>query len=608
MNALIEHFHFLRPLWLLALLLLPLLPWIWKRRTSANDPWRAAVDPALLPHLMQKTGSTASSKLPIILFGAGWFIAAAALAGPAFRMEPVPLVRLDSALIVALDLSDRMRSPDLPPDRATRAKIKLSALLAARGDGQTALIAWAGDAHTVAPLSDDSGSLRDMVSAMSPGVVPLGGQRPERAIALAQKLLTDAGFAQGDLLLITDQASDRAISAAAAAHASGLRVSVLGVGTTDGAPIPKPDGGFLPDNRGGILLPKLDVDGLQRLATAGGGHYATLSADNSDLSTVLPQMDLGSELRENARDGEQKFRDEGPWLALALLPLAALAFRRGWLMVLALVFALPIENAHALDWDSLWKRDDQRAHEALQQNDAAKARSLAQDPALRASAAYREGDFDAALRDFSAGDDADAHYNQGNALAKSGKLEEALSAYDEALKQAPDMQDAIENRKIVEDALKQQQQQQSGDQKNSQQGDKGEKGDQQKPQDQESSDSQQDQDGEPQQGAQQDGDQSASKNDEPGEPSEEEGSQQPQPSDQQQTGEDFQKQMEQALQEEAAQEGEETQEPPTAEAIREAEARQALEQALRRVPDDPGGLLRRKFQLEYQQRQRENQR
>lgn len=605
MNSLIEHFHFLRPAWLLALLVLPLLPWIWKRRAGANDPWRAAVDPDLLPHLAQK-GNTAGSRMPIILLGLGWIIGTTALAGPAFRLEPTPLARLDSALIVALDLSDRMRSPDLPPDRATRAKLKLAALLAARSDGQTGLIAWAGDAHTVAPLSDDAGSLRDLVNAMSPGVVPLGGQRPERAIVLAQKLLNDAGFAQGDLLIITDHATDRAIAAASAAHAAGLRVSVLGVGTAAGAPIPKPDGGFIPDSRGGILLPKLDADSLQRLASAGGGHYATLSADNADLATVLPQMNIGSELHEDARDGVQNFRDDGPWLVLALLPLAALAFRRGWLMVFALAFALPTERAHALDWDSLWKRDDQRAYDALQKGDATKARSLAQDPALRASAAYREGDYDAALRDFSAGEDADAHYNLGNTLAKSGQLEDALAAYDEALRQQPGMEDALRNREIVEQALKQQQQQQDSGQKDSQQG---EKGDKQQAQDQSDSEQQQDPDSSQSQDSdQQDNEQESSDGDPQGKPSEDDSSQESQPSDQQQASEDFQKQMEQALQEDPAQEGEETQEPTSAEAIREAEARQALEQALRRVPDDPGGLLRRKFQIEHQIRQREGQR
>ena len=224
MNALLQThspFHFLRPWWLVALAALPLLVWLWKRHAAASDPWRTVVDPGLLPYLSQR-GSSALSKQPIILMCAGWIIATTALAGPAFRLEPTPLARVDSALIVAIDVSDRMRSPDLKPDRATRAKIKLSSLLAARGDGQTALIAWAGDAFTVAPLTDDAGSLRELVNALSPGVVPSSsGQRPDRAIALAQKLMKDAGFAHGDLLLITDQADDHAIARGHKDHVAG---------------------------------------------------------------------------------------------------------------------------------------------------------------------------------------------------------------------------------------------------------------------------------------------------------------------------------------------------------------------------------------------------
>jgi len=610
MNDFIAHFHFLRPGWLAALAALPLLLWLWKRGASASDPWRMAVDPALLPHLSQQ-GGTRRSNLPVVLFGLAWIIATAALAGPAWRLEPTPLARVDSALIVALDVSERMRSPDLKPDRATRAKIKLASLLAARGDGQTGLIAWAGDAFTVAPLTDDAESLRDLVAALSPGVVPSEGQRPDRAIVLAQKLLADAGFAQGDLLLITDRANDRAIDAAKAAAASGLRVSVLGLGTEQGAPIPKADGGFVSASDGNILLPRLETANLQRLAAAGGGHYAPFSGDDADLAVLLPGANLSAKLRQDDdKAAGQNWRDEGPWLVLALLPLAALGFRRGWLMLFAFAFLVPTQQAQAIDWESLWKRDDQRAYEALQRDEAAKARSFAKDPALRGSAAYREGDYEAAQRDFAARDDADGHYNRGNALAQAGQFEEAISAYEEALARQPGMEDALANKAVVEELLKQQQQQQSSQ---SQSGDSqdGEKGEQdsssQDSSGGEPSDESQEgepspsEDGEPQEGEQKNGSSSG----EDGEPEAPEAGEQQ--ADQQQASEQFEQQMQQAL-EQQAQEGEPEEQapPPDAEAIREAEARQALEQALRRVPDDPGGLLRRKFQIEQQMRLRGN--
>ena len=600
MNAALAQFHYLRPWWMLALLALPLLLWLWRRRGIVEDPWRQACDAHLLPHLLDRGGGTRGWLAPS-LFSLGFVIAINALAGPAFRQLPQPLSRADSALIVALDLSDSMRATDLKPDRITRARFKLASLLAARREGQTALIAYAGDAFTVAPLTDDAGSLADLANAMQSDIVPVRGKRPERAIDLAVRLLHDAGFESGDLLLITDAVDRRAIDAAARASKAGLRVSALGAGTLQGAPAPLPDGGFVPDDNGGILLAKLDDTSLRALADSGGGRYAALVSGTTDLAALGLDAIVGSSarLREDERT-TATYRDEGPWLLLALLPLAALAFRRGWLACLALMFALPAPQAHAFDWDGLWKRDDQRAWEALQ-DDPARAQQLAKDSAIRGSAAYRAEDYAGAERDFAQRSDADAHYNRANALAKAQRYDEALAAYDEALKAAPAMEDAIANRKAVEDWMKQQQQesgqqQQGGDPSQQQQGGEGEQqerdGDQQQQQgDQQESQSSDSKDGESQQreGGEQ-GDQ-------------QDGAAQDAASEEQkrEAEERFAEQMEQALKA-----GEQTRADSAAEEDpRESEKRQAAEQWLRRVPDDPGGLLRRKFALEYQRRQRD---
>src|SRR5688572_24058972 len=136
MSAALAHFHFLRPLWLLALVLLPLLLWQWRRSRDAGNPWRAVCDPHLLAHLLQEGGGKRGSVAPV-LFSIGYVIAVVALAGPAFRQLPEQLSRTESALIVALDLSDRMRSTDLKPDRLSRARYKIADLLDARSEGQT---------------------------------------------------------------------------------------------------------------------------------------------------------------------------------------------------------------------------------------------------------------------------------------------------------------------------------------------------------------------------------------------------------------------------------------------------------------------------------------
>lgn len=596
MSAVIAHFHFLRPLWLLALLLLPLLLWQWRRNRDAGNPWRAVCDPHLLPHLLQ-SGSSRRGRAAPVLFAAGYLLAVMALAGPAFRQLPEQLARSESALIVALDLSDRMRSTDLKPDRLSRARYKIADLLQARNEGQTALIAYAGEAFTVAPLTDDAKSLRDLLASLLPETMPVAGQRADRAIALGQQLLHDAGYAEGQLLLVTDRVDERAIEAAARVEASGLRTHVLGVGTPQAAPVPLPQGGFVQDETGNVLLPHLDEASLRQLATAGDGSYAALRVDGADLAALgLLDLQAGEgSLREDERTRAQ-YRDEGPFVLLALLPLAALAFRRGWLACLVLMTCLPAPRAEALEWGALWKRPDQRAYDALQKQDAARALELAQDPSLRGSAAYRAEQYAQAAEAFAqAAPAADAHYNRGNALAQAKKFQEAIAQYDEALKLSPDMEDAAANKKAVEEFLEQHKQQQQDEQR---QGESGESGDRQ-----------QSEQGEQQESEQQEGSESK---DQQGESQQREGdTEQPSDSDaqaqeqqQQQAEQQFAEQMEQALQDGEKQEQAQAAEPADP---REAEQRQAVEQWLRRVPDDPGGLLRRKFALEYQRRLRENE-
>lgn len=600
MSALVSQFHFLRPLWLLALLALPLLLWRWQHRRAASDPWRAACDPHLLPHLLQSGVATGTRWLQT-LFAFGFVLAVLALAGPAFRQLPQALSRAESALIIALDLSDRMRATDLKPNRLTRARYKIADLMKSRREGQTALIAYAGDAFVVAPLTDDANSLSDLLASLSPETMPVVGQRAERAIVLAQRLLHDAGFERGDLLLVTDATDARASRAAEAAAAAGLRVSVLGVGTAVGAPVALPQGGFAQDEDGNVLLPRLDADSLRSLAQAGKGRYASVSVDGSDLAALnLIEADaLDANLRSDERT-RAEYHDEGPWLLLALLPLAALAFRRGWLACALVALCLPAPRADAFEWSSLWQRDDQRAYDALQSDQAARALELARDPALRGSAAYRAEDYAQAEAAFAQQPEADSRYNRGNALAKSERYQEALAAYDEALQQAPEMEDARANRQAVEDWLKQQKQQKNEQGDSQQQPSPGEQGESQP------------QKGDPQEGQSEDSETSPSSQGEPqkseSESGEEENSaQQAEPADekeQQQAQQQFAEQMEQALKDGKAEPADAGTQPVDP---RETEKQQAVEQWLRRVPDDPGGLLRRKFALEHQRRLREGQ-
>ena len=512
MNAL-ANLHFLRPWALLALAALPLL-WLLARRVGADaGGWRNAVDPHLLPHLIERSDGN-GARAARLLAALAWTLACIALAGPAWEREPMPLLRNEAARVFALELAPSMLAQDLKPSRLERARFKLDDLLERSRDYQSALIGYAGEAFVAAPLTDDVGTVRHLVGALDPSTMPVAGNATDRAIDKAVSLMEQAGAHHGQIVLIADSANGASRAAAKRAHDKGFTVSVLGVGTAAGAPVPLAQGDFLKDAGGNVVLTRLDEAALRELAAVGGGHYATLAAGRGDLDALLPdqaRVDVAKTATSAGKAIGERWRDRGPWLLLLLLPLALIGFRRGWLMLLVLALFAPPPSAQAASLSDLWQRRDQQTAAALARGDANAAAQLATDSAWRGGAAYREGDFARAADEYAKVDSADGAYNRGNALAQSGHLEDALAAYDQALAREPGMPDAVANRKIVEDALKkqqqkQQQQQQQQQNQSQQQGKKSQQGQQ----DQQGQQGQQDQQGQQQDGqgaGQQPGDQ-----------------------------------------------------------------------------------------------------
>jgi Ca-activated chloride channel family protein len=589
-----ELFHFLQPLWLLALLPLLALLWFLRKPGEQDNAWRRVCDARLLPYLLTGPDSRAS-RLPLWLLAIGWLLIVIALADPVWEQQPQPVFRNEAARVVVLDLSNSMFSPDLKPSRLVRARYKVADILDQEYDGQTALVVFAGDAFAVAPLTNDSETVRALLSPLEPGLMPSQGSRVDLGLQKAGHLLRQAGALQGDILVLTDgYEDDSALDTAAELRQAGYRISVLGVGTEEGAPIPVAGGGFLRDNRDQIVVPGLDAQALQALADAGGGRYATLTSSGADIERLLqvtaPGMNAVTASTDRTTDS---WRSHGSLMILLLLPLAALAFRRGWLMMLLVSVTVGISTPQpvlASGWDDLWLRPDQQAARALQAGDANEAARLAVDPALRGTAAYQASDYEQALDAFNASARQEADYNQGNALAQLGRYEDAITAYDRALNAEPGMPDAVHNRAEVEKLLQQQQDQQ-GEQQD-QQGEQGEQGEQQQGQSGEQGD-QQGQSGE--QGDQQQDQQAESAN-------QDAAGEEQQQSAESDEGDDADGELS-PLPQQAESEGDGgDQEAVTAEASPlDSEEQQAAEQWLRRIPDDPGGLLRRKFLYQYRQ-------
>ncbi|HET6784166.1 MAG TPA: tetratricopeptide repeat protein, partial [Pseudoxanthomonas sp.] len=453
MSGWMDSLHLLRPHWLWALPALPALWALWRMRQRNDNVWKGVVDTHLLPHLLEYGGRAVRGA---VWMGAlGYAVAILALAGPSWRQGEQPLWQSHSPLVIALDLSSSIAASDLPPSRLLQARAKLDTLLRERAGGQVALVVYAGEAFTVAPLTDDAANVALFLDALEPEVMPVDGQQPGKAIAWSVRLLQQAGFERGDIVLVSDHADAAAYGAAAEALRQGYRVSALGLGTAAGAPYRTAEGR--------IAQARLQAGTLRALSAAGGGRYQTITADDSDLRAL--ELLVPRETNASAARGKKglAWQDEGYWLLPPLMLLALFAFRRGGAFAaIALCLCLPLAmpgtaQAAESDW---WQRTDQREHARIEQG----------------ADAYRKGDYSAAEQAFTGIDSSDAWYNQANALAKQGKYDEAIAAYDQALKRQPKMEDAIENRKVVDAARKRKPQ---GGQNQNQNQDQGKQKDQQ---------------------------------------------------------------------------------------------------------------------------------
>ncbi|WAT15606.1 tetratricopeptide repeat protein [Xanthomonas fragariae] len=600
----LQSLHPLRPtlLWALLVIVPAAVLWQWRRRDA--QVWRQNVDAHLLPKLLVAGGRR--GWLGFVLAALTYALAVVAMSGPSWRQTERPVYHSSMPLVVVLDLSSSINATDLPPSRLLQARAKLATLLRKRAGGEVALLVYAGESFTVAPLTEDAANVALFLDALSPSVMPVDGKRADTAIDAATQLLLQAGFKQGAILLVSDSADRSAENSARLAHSRGFKVSALGVGGERGAAYRK--------TSGEITQAKLDEGSLRDLAGQGGGRYARIAADDSDLRALgvldLSQQPLADEMAES--NGGKTWLDEGYWLLLPVMLLALLAFRRRAVVaVLALVCVLPLSPpAHAAD-GTLWQRADQVQQQRL-------------DAGVQA---YRKGDFAAAQRAFEGVPTDEGLYNLGNALARQGQYDEAIAAYDRALKQHPNQPDAIANRAAVDAARKRQQQNnkdgkgQSSDQNKSGRNKPGQGQSKQNKQDDQMSgqdgqnkqDTQGKQDGKdppsdsktPQDGKSQD---QQSKNGQ-GEQSKQDA--QPQSSDvkaQQQADAAQRQKMQQAM----AQAGDKRADAngkqeaaPSSETPEQRAQRQAVDAWLRRVPDDPGSLLRTKFRLEHERRQRD---
>jgi Ca-activated chloride channel family protein len=490
-------FHFLRPEWFLALLPAALVVWIvWRAaRTGSGRDWAGLIDAHLLRHLTVPGAAARAPRALIASLALGLLAAVVALAGPAWEKLPVPTARGGEPTVVVLSLAQSMNGADLVPSRLARAGHKLRDILDRASGEDTGLVIYADRPFVAAPLTPDAGVIREMLPELSTGLMPVLGNRLDRAIGAAQDLLSSAGATGGRVLVMADDAGDdpdAAREAAAAARRAGYEVDVLGVGTEEGAALQTADGRAIRVGGAEAPVATLDRAALSELAQAGGGRYAEITATSDDLDGLLPSVEVSATGGKPSDLKADRWLDRGYLLLLIPVLLMPLAFRRGVLFAIALCLmglgAAP--RAEASGWDAFWATPDQQGARDYEAGNYAAAAASFEAPDWKAASLYRNGDFDAAAKAYGSG------FNAGNALARAGKLEEALAAYDAHLATQPDDADAKFNRDLVAKLLEEQKQQQDQQQNG---GSQDQQKDQQAAQDQQSDQDQDQQGGKDQQ-------------------------------------------------------------------------------------------------------------
>jgi len=588
MNELLAEFHFLRPYWLIALLpALLLLTGLWQRRAKGTT-WEKVIDPLLISHILRQPDTRPGAN-PLYLLALGWLVATFALAGPVWEKAAQPILEREDALVIILDLTWSMHATDIAPTRLVGARRKLTDLLRTRKEGVTGLIVFAGDAHTVVPLTDDTNTIISILPSLVPEIMPAPGSRLAPAIELSHALFSAAGISSGRILVVTDEIRDRAETASVAnKQRDQYPLSILAIGTAQGAPITTAtvagESGYLKDPSGNLIIPAVNLDEMLQFTQMISARFSRLTLTDDDLNYLLTEETILSE--EIFREVERNFDlwiERGPYLLLLLLPLAAAGFRRGWLWMPLLILITPSEPVYADWWQDIWLTKDQQGQRAFNNREHAQASQLFSNPQWKASAAYRNKDYDTASELYEKHRPQQNRYNLGNALARQGKLEQAIDTYQQVLDLEPDNEDAAFNKALVEQLLKQQREQEQEQE-------------QQSEQDQDSDDQQKSESEDPaQQGNESSQDPEQQSQDQAGEDTESQNQpEQQEDTEQSKQGSEEQQQAEQ-----------EQQQAQTQESELSPEEQQALQQWLRRVPDDPGGLLRRKFEKQFDDRVRQ---
>jgi Ca-activated chloride channel homolog len=313
-------FHFLRPWWLIAMVpACGLAALIW-RHQDAQRPWQHLIDAHLLTHLLVG-GQQHRRVRPVQVLLVVWLTAIIALAGPTWRRELAPFTADQAALAIAIEVTPTMQAQDIQPSRLQRTAQKVHDLLALRPGAKTALVAYAGSAHLVMPMTQDARIIEMFADQLSPDMMPRTGDVAAAALVMADEQIRSARQ-PGSIVWMTDGVeADQWDGLKRYRERGGVAVHLLAVAGDAGVPLP-------PDSP---PAPALDRDALKRVAKAVGGTLTVVSPDDRDVAQLVRHIETRFVAAQDT-EGSARWQDMGYWLTPLLCVLILLWFRPGWVV------------------------------------------------------------------------------------------------------------------------------------------------------------------------------------------------------------------------------------------------------------------------------------
>jgi len=306
-----QHFHFLRPYWLLSFIVIVYIIKAFSLRDDSLVQWRNLMSAEVLSHLTvigNNNNWLSPQKMTLILAVPLCLV----LMGPTWQQQPSPFSENNAPLIIALDVSKTMEQGDVQPSRLLRAKQKIIELLELRGDSKTALIAFAGSAHIVMPITNDREMIRHFLDALSEKVMPVSGKLPESILPLAETLLANSTV-PGTVLLVGDGATSNTVTAFKAFFSTqSAQLIVWGIGST--SPI---DSDIIP----------IQLEQLNALTSESHGRLLTMTNDNSDVKQVNTYIKHNMVIVD---DNATPWHDSGYPFVFIVAIIFLFWFRKGW--------------------------------------------------------------------------------------------------------------------------------------------------------------------------------------------------------------------------------------------------------------------------------------